>query len=461
MPVDSTGVRLSGGAAAFQIAQQGADGLGALSFSGSWRHDTGAGMVQLRLVREDDGSIVTCDTDWQTADEQGAVTWAHTIRGIPAGGMYRLETRLATDDVMPEWSMHGDTLHHLGVGDLWIIAGQSNAAGYGRGPGHDPPGLGVHILKNNEQWDIAAHPLNDTTGSTHPNMENANPGHSPYLRFAKDLQQQLGYPIGLIQTSLGGSPLSAWNPREGGDAPLFENLMHCCSLAGGHVRGMVWYQGESDCGPGLCETYEERFATFVSALREELGNPSLPVIVAQLNRYLGEQDGEGHRGWSIVREAQRCAPKIGSVAVVSSMDLSISDPIHTSTSGNILLGSRKARAALGMVYGLDVVWQSANIVSGDITAAGNALTLTFENVANRLEFLGPGEDDFTVEDELGAVPVQKAECIDTNSVKLLFSRPLTGSVRVHGGYGSNPTCNLRDAQTNEPILGFYGFKVTR
>ncbi|MBT5876409.1 MAG: sialate O-acetylesterase, partial [Candidatus Latescibacteria bacterium] len=385
----------------------------------------------------------------------------HTIRRIPAGGLYRLETRLATDDATAEWSLHGDTLHHLGVGDLWIIAGQSNAAGYGRGPGHDPPELGVHILKNNEQWDIAAHPLNDTTGSTHPNLENANPGHSPYLRFAKELKEELGYPIGLIQTSLGGSPLSAWNPREGGDAPLFDNLMHCCSLAGGRVRGMVWYQGESDCGAGLCETYEERFGAFVSALREDLGSPSLPVIVAQLNRYLDEQDAEGHRGWSLVREAQRCAPKIGSVAVVSCMDLPISDPIHTSTSGNILLGSRKARAALGMAYGLDIGWQSANVVSGHLGAEGNALTLTFENVANRLEFLGPGTHDFSVEDEAGSVPVQKAECIDTNSVKLQFSRTLSGSVRVHGGYGSNPSCNLRDAETNEPILGFYGFTVSR
>ena len=35
MPVDFTGVRLSGGATAFQIAQQDADGLGELSFNGS------------------------------------------------------------------------------------------------------------------------------------------------------------------------------------------------------------------------------------------------------------------------------------------------------------------------------------------------------------------------------------------------------------------------------------------
>ncbi|HCQ00632.1 MAG TPA: hypothetical protein DIT99_08015, partial [Candidatus Latescibacteria bacterium] len=84
----------------------------------------------------------------------------------------------------------------MGVGDLWIIAGQSNAAGYGRGPALDPPELGIHILKNEEVWDVAAQPLNDTTRSTHPNLEQANPGHAPYLRFARDLKSALGYPIG-------------------------------------------------------------------------------------------------------------------------------------------------------------------------------------------------------------------------------------------------------------------------
>src|SRR6266851_3715090 len=179
------GVRIEAGLQPFRILQQDERGLGSLAVSGRWGHPDQQGTVQLRVVAEADGTPVCA---WQPPQRQEAGEWEHTFGAVPAGGLYRLETRLVVDPSAPEWGVHGDTVHHWGVGDLWIIAGQSNAAGYGRGPVHDPPELGVHILRNDERWDIAAHPLNDPIGSTHPNREAANPGHSPYLCFARALR---------------------------------------------------------------------------------------------------------------------------------------------------------------------------------------------------------------------------------------------------------------------------------
>lgn len=460
MSDDFTGVRINGGVAPFQIVQQNARGTGRMAFYGRWRYESGPGTVQLRLVRECDGAVAAPATNWQNVSKQDDTSWSHTFETVPAGGLYRLETRLAVAGIEAEWSPHGDTVHHLGVGDLWVIAGQSNAAGYGRGPVFDPPELGVHILKNDETWDLAAHPLNDTTRSAHSNLEHANPGHSPYLRFAKALRAALGYPIGLIQTALGGSPLSAWNPDENPEAPLFRNLMHCVRLAGGRVRGMAWYQGESDCGVDLAPTYEARFTAFIKRLRQDLDAPDLPVILAQLNRYTGEQDVEGHRGWSIVREAQRRARALGNVAVVSAIDLPISDLIHTSPDGNLMLGARKARAALGMVYGRDLEWRQPDVRESRLCDGGNAVELVFAHVTNRLAFLGPGEQDFVVEDADGFVPVRTAVCVARDRVRLELGRTAAPPVRVHGAFGAYPPSNLRDAETNEPILGFYNFVVT-
>ncbi len=170
--------------------------------------------------------------------------------------------------------------HFIGVGDLWIIAGQSNSAGYGRGPIDDPPTLGVHLLRNNEQWTLAAHPLNESTDTLHPaNREAGNPGHAPYVQFGRTLQRALGYPIGLIQTALGGSPLTAWNPAEPDPAPLFDNMMHCAHLAGGRVRGILWYQGESDTGTDeMALSYADRFGAAVRAWRAALEAPQLPAL---------------------------------------------------------------------------------------------------------------------------------------------------------------------------------------
>src|SRR4029079_19393184 len=125
---------------------------------------------------------------------------------------------------------------------------------------------------------------------------------------------------------------------ENADAPLYDNLIHCVRLAGGRVRGVVWYQGESDCSPSAAPPYERRFAEFIARLRADLQSPRLPVIVAQLNRYTAPLGPDDHRAWSIVREAQRQPIRLGSAAVIPTLDLPLSDAIHTSSDGNMNLG---------------------------------------------------------------------------------------------------------------------------
>jgi sialate O-acetylesterase len=452
---DLTGVRIDAGPQSFQVFQQDEHGVAAIEVSGRWAHSAQA-IVQLRIVQESDGATVI---DWQSARTVTGPQWSHRFENVPAGGLYRIETRLVRNDTPPEWGPHGDVIHHLAVGDLWVIAGQSNAAGYGRGPIDDPPELGIHILKNNERWDIAAHPLNDPTGSTHANVEIANPGHSPYLAFARHLRRSLNYPIGLIQTALGNTALSEWNPTENPQAPLYRNLIHCVNLAGGRVRGMLWYQGESDTNPGLAETYESRFASFVSRLRADLHDPHLPIIIAQSNRYTGPQSAEEHRGWSRVREAQRNATKLGHIAVVPTLDLPLSDDCHTSPPGNLLLGHRKARAALAMVYQRAAASEYPDVIEAIRGIDGRSIELRFKHVASRLAFIAPGEADFMIEDAGGFVPVRKAECVARDRVRLSLATPVSTAARIHSAYGANPAAFLRDIEPNVPILAFYGLAV--
>jgi hypothetical protein len=114
------------------------------------------------------------------------------LSAIPAGGLYRLETRHQPgNQPAGEWAERGDMRHFLGVGDLWVIAGQSNSAGYGRGPVFDPPELGIHLFRNNGQWALATHPLNESTDTLHPvNRDGANTAHAPYI--LRGTEQALG-----------------------------------------------------------------------------------------------------------------------------------------------------------------------------------------------------------------------------------------------------------------------------
>jgi sialate O-acetylesterase len=449
-------VQIDQGPKPFQIVQQDERGFGVIRIAGQFRRETPGDVVQARIVSEEDQSPVC---PWKPARIEPDGTWQSVFTDVPAGGLYRIETRLAVDGAPPEWGLAGDVIHHVGVGDLWIIAGQSNAAGYGRGAVYDPPELGIHILKNNETWDVAAHPLNDPTGSAHPNAEIANPGHSPYLSFGRTLRSALGYPIGLIQTALGNSPLSQWNPAENPDAPLYHNLLHCVRLAGGRARGVLWYQGESDTNPGLAETYERRFADFVARLRADLHDDALPIIVAQANRYTGYQSPEEHRGWSRLREAQRNARKLGNIAVVPTLDLPLSDDCHTSPAGNLVLGRRKAEVALAMVYGRRTPPMFPDILEAIRGIDGCSIELRFTGVASRLHFIAPGESDFVVDDETGFAQVRRARCAARDRVRLDLERPVSANTRIHGGDGANPSTTLRDAEENVPVLGFHAFAV--
>ncbi|NUP99575.1 MAG: sialate O-acetylesterase, partial [Armatimonadetes bacterium] len=344
------GASLTTGPVDWQLLQQSAAGVVGFDLAGVYRCVAADLRVEARLVHQDDGRPVA-GHDWSAAELEPDARWRLRWPAVPAGGLYRLETRVWRDGVADIRPTRGDFVHHLGVGDLWVIAGQSNASGTGLGSAADPPTLGVHLFGNDEVWKLATHPLEDATRTLHPvTVHGVFQGHAPWLAFGRRLQQRLGYPIGLIPTALGGSPLAMWQPDRQG--VLFDNMLAMVQAAGGRVRGLVWYQGESDCQPGSCEDYAARFAGFVAAVREALGVPDLPILTAQLSRFTGPTTASQERCWSLLREAQRQAAQASNVSLVPAIDLPLSDEIHVSTAGNVQLGERFAQTALRVVHGL-------------------------------------------------------------------------------------------------------------
>ena len=439
-----------------QVLQQDDEGLGRIKLEGRWTGEE-AGSVQARLVDEGTGVPVTAALDWRPAETFDDGHWHAALDAIPPGGLYRLETRFNPDsNPAGEWSPRGDLRHFLGVGDLWVIAGQSNAAGYGRGPYHDPPELGIALFRNSETWALAAHPMNDSTDTRHPvNREGGNPAHSPYLHFARLLRQRLGHPIGLVQTSLGGSALSLWDPHAAGGAPLFENMVHCVERVGGRVRGILWYQGESDTGTDRdAATYAERFTRAVRAWRDALEAPDLPVLTVQINRMHGPADPDADRRWCQVREAQRqAARQLAGVTVVPSLDLPLTDGVHTAPGGNLLLAERLARSALGAVYGRPIDHLAPDLQSARLVA-GRRLELSFANVTSRMECIDPTANCFRVADERGDVPIQGVAYPGDATVALALGREPTGRALVHGAWGADPAAAPIDVERILPMLGF-------
>ncbi|SDX49853.1 sialate O-acetylesterase [Paenibacillus sp. CF384] len=441
------------------------NGVGSITLTGVWVAPEGVpyktAQVLARVVSEEDAREVVA---WQPAVMLAEQGWEITLHAIAQGGLYRIETSLQLDDNPAlEWATRGDMIHHIGVGDLWVIAGQSNAAGYGKGPFQDPPQLGIHLLRNNGQWDLASHPFNESTASIHmENREGANPGHSPFLAFGKLLQKELRIPIGLVQTALGGSPLKAWNPDE--DGVLHRNMMNIIQSVGGKVRGILWYQGCSDCSPADSVTYLERFEHTVQQWRRELHDASLPILTVQLNRCTDASSEDGDRSWGRVREAQRqAALNIPHVYVIPALDCPLSDGIHNSPAGNMIIGERMGKQALTHVYERASLNSSAPCLTSATFIDKQdkpRIRLQFESVVGYLLAIGPVSQVFTVEDVNGLVHVSSWEITARNEITLNLDRVAEGETVVHAAYEMNPSSFLPlDSGTYMPILAFYGQQV--
>jgi hypothetical protein len=457
------GVIINQGASDWQIFQQNESGYAEVKLQGSWtkNEDYKNPTVQVHVVDQNTNVAVDESLFWQNARTSADGSWDIELH-IPAGGLYRIETRLnANPGENDEWSPRGDMRFFVGVGDLWVIAGQSNSAGYGRGPVQDPPEPGVHVFRSSEEWMMAAHPLNESTNTRHTeNMEGCNPGHSPYIHFARLLKKELGYPIGLIPTALGGSPLCGWTPLEEEGPALYENMLHCIQQAGGKIKGVLWYQGCSDCWGDNALNYAQRFADAVHSWRSALLHPELPVITVQLNKVYQPSDPEADKGWSLVREAQRQAPHmIDNVYVVPALNLPLSDLIHNSPAGNMLLADYLAHAALGGVYGKNISFRAPEILSATANSEKTYVILSFENVTTQIFTVDVTAIPFRIVDEDGIVPISNVEYPRDHTIRIHTERALAGKAFVDGAWGANPPIVPMDNERFLPMLGFSGVQI--
>jgi len=260
--------------------------------------------------------------------------------------------------------------------DVWILAGQSNMQGVGELAGALAPSDRVWSFTSAGRWEIATEPLHRLWESFTPvHQDLLRPGLPPdckHLRdaelaaldardrkygaglgiaFGQAMATALGRPIGLLPCAHGGTSLEQWNPNrknEGGRS-LYGAMLERVQRAGGKLRGLLWYQGESE-GWAVAESisYQQRFVEWVTRLRADVGTPELPVLVVQIGRTT--LDSPDARAWNQVQQTQSELPtRIPFVAVTSAIDLPLVDCIHLNATGLQRLGRRLARLAAGSV----------------------------------------------------------------------------------------------------------------
>jgi sialate O-acetylesterase len=321
------------------------------------------------------------------------------LLGVPEGGPYDINVTVKRGDVTRNVHVEG-----VFVGDLWVLAGQSNMEGYADLIDVTPPHPQVMVLGMNGEWSQAEEPLHWLVDSPDP-VHSGDPatrssrsaeqhrrrvkGAGLGLPFAVAMVEATGVPVGLVACAHGGTSMAQWDParKDQGGKSLYGSMLRQLKLAGGKVKGVLWYQGESDANPKAAEVYPKAFADLIAAVRSDLEQPELPFYYVQIGRVV--RAGEP-KAWNAVQDAQRrLAERVPNTAVVAVIDLELDDGIHVGTRGLKRAGRRLARVALRELFGQ----AGATTPTFDrvTKGAGNALVVKFKGVNITPEVpAGPG-----------------------------------------------------------------------
>jgi hypothetical protein len=404
------------------------------------------GRAQVRVV-ESLGGAVLPGFDW--ADHEVPLSAAPdgdeaalTVAAVPVGGNYDIELRLVRDaDGMV---VAQDALAEIAVGDLWVVGGQSNMSGYsGNLIGAEEPSDRVHLFGNDFVWKRGSEPMDDGTDQV-DEVSGESPAHSLMLRFAKEMEAATGVPQGIVPGPLGGTNLySQWqrNPADPDDrGTLYGSLLHRTLLQAdpNPPLGFLWFQGESDVGVRSTGQYESDMNALIQNYRDDLGNPDLWVVQAQIGTNQLATDLEA---WVAIQEAQRrVAESDPRVAVVPTADQPRSDTIHFSVEGYKTIGLRFAEAAREMILG-EPLDASLRVLSARRIGNDRSLEITFAG-----DVTGGEPGLFRVRD--GAEPLGvRSVSASGDVVTLSLDGRLQGAATVSYGYAVAPERDwLRDAR---------------
>ncbi|XP_058226188.1 probable carbohydrate esterase At4g34215 [Rhododendron vialii] len=228
---------------------------------------------------------------------------------------------------------------------IFLLAGQSNMSGRGGVamnntwdgfvPPECRPNRNILRLTSALAWVPATEPL-------HKDIDvYATVGVGPGMSFANSVLARdsgLGV-VGLVPCAVGGTAIGQW----GRGSFLYGQLVRRASAAvqgGGKIKGMLWYQGESDTGSlEAAELYKGRLEKFFVDVRSDLKLPLLPIIQVALASALGPSIEK-------VREAQ-LGLNLTNVECVDAKGLQLEpDHVHLTTQAEVQLGKMLADSFL-------------------------------------------------------------------------------------------------------------------
>ena len=359
----------------------------------------------------DPGEEVRVSGDWlprevaEPADASGR--WSVRVKTGGAGGPHSL-TIAGANTI---------TLEEILFGEVWIGSGQSNM----EMPLVEVSGAYTGIRDAQKELGDANYPeirlFQAGNFSSREPLEDVEPGVAMYgippapcqwirstpqsvptfastaFFFARALHRELKVPVGIIDSSWGGTSAETWTPASGletlgytsdlakaADSPqkpdqkiptrLYNGMIH--PLRRFEIQGVVWYQGEGNAG--RADKYRELFSTMINGWREAFAD-DFSFYFVQIAPF-----NYGERNAAYLREAQLETLSLPKTGMVVTMDVGNLTDIHPKNKQEV--GRRLALLALAKDYGRDVVHSGPIYRSSSF--GGRRARLQFDHVGSGL-----------------------------------------------------------------------------
>jgi Carbohydrate esterase, sialic acid-specific acetylesterase len=396
----------------YQVVQRTARGLGTITVRGKARGF--GGPVRVRWG----------DGPWHTVPRARDGSFTGSLTAQPAGQ--------ATLYVRSARVRHvRATRLHVGVGDIYVIAGQSNASGRSTTLfSCTDPVLRATEFGNDYRWHRLTDPVDSPAGQVDGVSRDAA-GGSVWPLVAQELMKQEPVPVAFVPCARVGSNIARWRRSASApDAPstLYGSMLRRIHAVGGRVRAVLFWQGEADAKkftPG--DLYEALLRQLGLDLRRDC---RAPLVVAQIGDFGPHFDAAAV---DAVRLAQaRAWGEANVVAGPVLYDIDLEGIVHFSAPDDVELAARRWTAAiLGGVLGREAgvtprlqraVWDGDRTI--DIATGPGTVALT------------PGlAGGFTVHSGGEEVPLESATAEAGGLVRLVLAAPPAGPLTVSLGEG--------------------------
>lgn len=327
--------------------------------------------------------------------------WMLRLDKYKAGGPYTMIIKSGDSTL---------ALNNIMIGEVWVCSGQSNMEmpleGWPNGDGTyrfrikdyqqeianaQYPGIRLLQLipdfqeKEQSDFKVEGKTWRECSPATIPTFS------STAYFFAREVYRQTGVPIGLIESSVGGTFAEHWSSdasldklsdfpsamRQGGfgAGSLFRGMI--APLIPYGIKGVIWYQGEfnSDRAYQYCSLFPE----MIKGWRERWGQGDFPFYYVQL-----PINGEDHSLnvksiWAELREAQSKTLSLPNTAMAVTIDLPDGD-LHPANKQDF--GYRLATIALAKEYGRKIEYMAPLYAS--YQKEGNSFRLFFTDMKKGL-----------------------------------------------------------------------------